>query len=417
MACATPHEEISSLKHKANATHPRPRCLPGRRTVSWVHAVLTAFPLLLCCAAPLRAQTTNTYTGASAGAWSAAANWSQGSVPAGQPGQEAFLDQILLSARSPEIAACLRPTPKMVAYHKIGFVRPVPITQRRGLTSSIVPETPLTPCTDPALPIRIDGRTRLYGIVGDPIFQVRTPGGITAKFAELGANAIVVPMHVKLDDFDSFMTAIRGLQNLEGLVVTIPHKMPVVKHLEQMTDRVMFLGAANVIRRITPGGGWTGDVTDGQGMMNALHASGFDPCGRRALLVGAGGAGSAIALSLIEKGVSELAIHDADSPRRDGLVARLRERGAKVRVGSPDPGGYDLAINATPTGAKAGDPLPIDAQRLSPETFVADVITEPVRTRLLEVAAARGCRTQVGRSMFAGQVDLVADYLLAAPHE
>lgn len=305
----------------------------------------------------------------------------------------------------------------MVAYHNIGFARPVPVTHKSRATIPIVPEDPLTPRADPALPIRIDGRTRLYGIVGDPIFQVRTPGGITAKFVALGANAIVVPMHVKPGDFDSFMTAIRGLRNLEGLVLTIPHKMPVVKHLEQMTDRVMFLGAANVIRRITPGGGWTGDVTDGQGMVNALHASGFDPRGKRALLVGAGGAGSAIALSLIEKGVSELAIHDADSSRRDGLVARLSERGAKVRTGSPDPGGYDLAINATPTGAKAGDPLPIEAERLSPETFVADVITEPVRTRLLEVAAARGCRTQVGRSMFAGQVDLVADYLLAAPRE
>ncbi len=278
-------------------------------------------------------------------------------------------------------------------------------------------ESLLTPCIDAAPPTWIDGRTRLYGIVGDPIFQVKSPGGITTKFVERSANAVLVPMHVKPGGFDAFMTAIRNLHNLEGLVLTIPHKMPVVKHLEEMTDRVVFLNAANVIRRITPGGGWVGDVTDGQGMVNALDSSGFDPLGKRALLVGAGGAGSAIALSLIEKGVVELAIHDANSSRRDGLVARLRERGASVRAGSPDPRGYDLAINATPTGSRADDPLPIDAEKLSPETFVADVITEPVRTRFLEVAAARGCRTQVGTSMFAGQVDLVADYLLAAPRE
>ena len=268
-----------------------------------------------------------------------------------------------------------------------------------------------------AMPTSIDGRTRLYGIAGDPIFQVKSPGGLTSKFVELGANAILVPMHVRPIDFDNFMAAMRGLLNLEGLVMTIPHKMSVVKHLDQMTDRVRFLGAANVIRRITPGGGWTGDVTDGLGMVNALRSSGFDLHGKRALLVGAGGAGSAIALSLIEEGVAELAIHDTLSTRRDGLIARLKEVGGNVQVGSSDPRGYDLAINATPTGAKPGDPLPIEAERLNPNTLVADVITEPVRTRLLEVAAARGCRTQVGTSMFAGQVDLVAEYLLAAPRE
>ena len=275
--------------------------------------------------------------------------------------------------------------------------------------------SPLTPHTNSVPSTWIDGRTRLFGIVGDPIFQVKSPGGITAKFLQRGANAVLVPMHVKPGDFDDFMLSIRSLRNLEGLVLTIPHKMPVVRHLEGKTGRVAFLGAANVIRRIAPGGGWTGEVTDGQGMVNALGASGFDPRGKRALLVGAGGAGSAIALSLVEKGVAEMAVHDADSSRRDALVARLREQGANVREGTPDPRGYDLAINATPAGARVEDPLPFDAEKLSPETFVADVITEPARTRLLEVAASRGCRTQVGPSMFAGQVELVADYLLAAP--
>jgi len=268
-----------------------------------------------------------------------------------------------------------------------------------------------------ALPTSIDGQTRLFGIVGDPIFQVKSPGGITTKFFERGANAILVPMHVRPCDFDAFMAAMRGLLNLEGLVMTIPHKMSVVKHLDQMTDRVRFLGAANVIRRIALGGGWAGDVTDGLGMVNALRSSGFDLRGKRALLVGAGGAGSAIALSLTEEGIAELAIHDTLSARRDSLVARLKEQGRNVRVGTPDPSGFDLAINATPAGAKANDPLPIDAEKLTSGTFAADVITAPVRTRFLEVAAARGCRTQVGTSMFAGQVDLVAEYLLAAPRE
>ncbi|MBM3727592.1 MAG: shikimate dehydrogenase [Acidobacteria bacterium] len=270
------------------------------------------------------------------------------------------------------------------------------------------PETPRFP--------RLDGSIRLYGVVGDPIGQVKSPSGITAKFVERGANAILVPMHVQPADFDKFMDAARGLLNLEGLVVTAPHKMSVTRHLESVTSRARFLAAANVIRRVVPGGGWHGDASDGLGMLNALQAAGFDPRGKRVLLAGAGGAGSAIALAMIESGTAELALHDIRVDRRDTLIARLSERCAgSVCVGSPDPAGFDLTINATPLGMKADDPLPIHADRLAPGAFAADVVTVPARTRFLELAGARGCHTVPGLAMFEAQADFVADFLLDAP--
>jgi shikimate 5-dehydrogenase len=155
-------------------------------------------------------------------------------------------------------------------------------------------------------------------------------------------------------------------------------------------------------------------MLDGVAMVGAIRAAGFEPAGKRALLVGAGGAGSAIALALLEVGVSFLALHDADVARRDRLLRDLAARGGTTApgVGSPDPSGFDLVVNATPAGMRPGDPLPVLADRLDGSTFVADVVTAPEVTPLLEVARARGCGIQTGVGMFRAQQDLIADFLL-----
>lgn len=266
----------------------------------------------------------------------------------------------------------------------------------------------------------LDGETRLFAILGDPIAQVKSPAGITQAMVARGANAVVVPMHVRPADYDAFMRAAPGIQNLAGLIMTVPHKIPVAAYVESFTERAKFLGACNILRRISPGGGWHADATDGYGCVMAMTSAGFDPAGKQALLIGAGGAGSAIALSLVEAGVADLAIHDAMTDRRDALIDRLntlaisKGLGMPVRAGSMDPAGVDLAINATPMGMKASDPLPMDVDRLAPNAFAADVITAPVRSPFLEAATARGCRTQTGVDMFSAQVDFIADFLLAA---
>jgi shikimate dehydrogenase len=259
----------------------------------------------------------------------------------------------------------------------------------------------------------LDGETRLFAILGDPIAQVKSPEGITQALVRRGANAVLVPMHVRPAQFDAVMAALRGVANIDGLIMTVPHKIPVMAHVETMTDRARFLGACNLLRRIRPDGGWHGDASDGQGFIDGLRAAGFEPKGKRALLVGAGGAGSAIALALVEAGVTALAIHDEMPARRDNLVARLNGLSkASVRAGSPDPSGVDLAVNATPAGMKLDDPLPIDISRLEKGAFAADVITAPVRTRFLKAADARGCGTQTGTAMFLAQVEFIADFLL-----
>jgi shikimate dehydrogenase len=157
---------------------------------------------------------------------------------------------------------------------------------------------------------------------------------------------------------------------------------------------------------------WSGDMTDGGGFVAALKRNDFDPNGKRALQIGAGGAGSALALSLTMEGAS-VTLCDLDTAKRDTLIARLSRHGHKVTATeNADPSGFDLVVNATPAGMKPGDPAPVDVSRLGANMFVADIITMPLTTPLLAAAQATGCRTQNGQQMFDAQVDFITEFLI-----
>ena len=257
-----------------------------------------------------------------------------------------------------------------------------------------------------------DGETRIHVILGDPVAQTRSPSGLTGEFAARGVNAICIPVHVAPAHFDEFVAALKRGQNIDGVVVTIPHKFAALRHCDEASDRAKFLGAANVLHRIAADR-WWGDMTDGAATVAALQRAGCDPAGRSALVVGAGGAGSAVALALIEAGAAALTVTDIDLKRCRSLVDRLATRTLRIVVGgSPDPAGHDIVVNATPAGMCRGDPLPVDAARLEPSAFAADLITRPAMTPLLEAARQRGCTVVTGEDMFAVQAGIMADILL-----
>ena len=263
-----------------------------------------------------------------------------------------------------------------------------------------------------SLDLNLTGATRLYVIVGDPIAQVRSPGGMTAAFASRKIDSIVVPVQVSVEDLKDFLNVADRLKNLDGIIVTVPHKFSCFDHCKSATDRSSFVSASSIMRRRADGA-WHGDMIDGYGFVCAVKARGFDPAGKRALLVGAGGAGSAIAYELVEAGVSELAIHDGDAVRRDRLIERLRNLNrAKISAGSGDPTGFDLIANATPAGMKDGDPLPVDADKLLPSMFVGCVITKPAVSPIVEAARAIGCNTSTGGEMYETLQAAMVDFLL-----
>ena len=259
----------------------------------------------------------------------------------------------------------------------------------------------------------LSGATRLYMIVGDPIAQVKSPGGMTAGFAARRRDAILVPAQVATADLPGFLAIAERIKNLDGLIVTVPHKFDAFGHCAATSDRARFIGAVNIMRRRLAGG-WYGDSVDGLGFIGAVKARGFDPSGKRALLLGAGGAGSAIAEAIVAAGVAELALHDADRARRDALMAKLARLGkARITVGSPDPSGFDFVAHATPAGMRESDPLAVDVAKLAGTTFVGCVITQPVVSPLVAAARAIGCATSTGSDMYDALQSTMLDFLLA----
>lgn len=258
------------------------------------------------------------------------------------------------------------------------------------------------------------GATRVLYIVGDPIAQVKSPRGITAALRERGADAVVVPAHVRPADLPVFLDAVRRQVNCDGVIVTVPHKFDAAALCHSVSARARSIGAVNVMRRDAEGR-WFGDMCDGEGYVAGLRQAGCAPAGLRALLVGAGGAGSAIAHALVEAGVAALDLHEADAARREALAAKLRAYSPLVPgTGSADPTGYGLVINATPMGMRPADPLPVDVQRLEPGTFVGDVVTQPAETPLIAAARAQGLATMTGIGMFEAVGQRIVDFYLEA---
>jgi shikimate dehydrogenase len=135
-----------------------------------------------------------------------------------------------------------------------------------------------------------------------------------------------------------------------------------------------------------------------------MQWEGNHPANRSVLLVGAGGAGRAIAFAVASAGARTLTIFDIDERRADELARSVAaETGCATTFGAPDPRGYEIVLNATALGMTAGDAMPVDPNRLEPGTTVVDIINTPEPTPLCRAAREHGCRTQNGRPMHEGQ--------------
>ncbi len=258
----------------------------------------------------------------------------------------------------------------------------------------------------------ITGRTRVFAIVADPVGHVRTPMVFNARFAAKAIDAVLVPLHVGPDGLADVFRAARGLKNLGGLIVTVPHKSAAVALCDEVSEMARAIGAVNTIRR-EPDGRLVGEMFDGPGFLAGLRQEGIEPRGRAVLLSGAGGAANAIAFVLAEAGVARLTIANRTVAKAEELAARVRRRypAIDVAAGAADPTGHELVVNATSLGLDQGDALPVDVERLTPEMIVAEIIMIPERTPLLREAARRGCRIHLGKHMLDTQIELMARFI------
>jgi len=253
-------------------------------------------------------------------------------------------------------------------------------------------------------PTVISGETRLAGVIGWPARHSLSPTILNAAFRAVGADWVYLAFEVPDGGAAGAVAAMRTL-GLGGLSVTMPHKAAVHDAVDERTPVAADLGAVNCVFR--RGDRLVGDNTDGVGFVDALRAdAGVEVAGKRTVVVGAGGAGRAVARALGIEGAVDVAVVNrtlAAAERAAGLAGPVGRVGTGADVAEAE-----LVVNATPLGmgpASGSDPapLPIDPALLGPGQVVVDLIYHPAETPLLAAARARGAAGVNGLGMLVHQ--------------
>ncbi|WP_194473350.1 shikimate dehydrogenase [Bradyrhizobium sp. CCBAU 51753] len=258
----------------------------------------------------------------------------------------------------------------------------------------------------------IDGNSRVYGIIADPIAQVRAPDAMNEIIAARKSNAVFVPFHVHAGDLSVFVAGLKAWRNLPGFTLTVPHKETARALCDRVGPMAAITGSVNVVRKGSDGA-WEGETYDGLGFVSGLKSEGIDPAGASIYVQGAGGASKAIVAALADAGARRIAVANRSTIRATILIERLETvyPGRCVIAGPADLVGADIVINTTSLGLNENDPSPIDTSALHSRQIIAEVIMRPDTTALLEVAQARGCRVHKGVHMLTGQVREIANFL------
>jgi shikimate dehydrogenase len=252
----------------------------------------------------------------------------------------------------------------------------------------------------------ITGHTRAAGVIGTPIRHSLSPAIFNAAFGAAGLDWTYLAFDVPEGAAGLALGGMRAL-GIDGLSVTMPHKAAVLDGLDELSPDADALGAVNCISR--RGGMLRGDNTDGPGLVDSLRVDdGIEVDGLRCAIVGAGGAGRAVARALASAGASEVVIVNRSQEPAERAVALA---GPVARVGHPDEvRAADLVVNATPLGMGVvvttdgePEPLPIDPKRLSAGQVVVDLVYHPAVTPLLAAARAEGARGINGLGMLIHQ--------------
>lgn len=261
--------------------------------------------------------------------------------------------------------------------------------------------------------ITITGATRVAGVIGDPVTHTLSPPMHNAAFRHQGLDWVYVPYHVSPENLGVAVAAVRAMR-ISGLNVTIPHKVSIVAHLDDLDQSARLIGAVNTIANHD--GTLVGYNTDGAGFLRSLRIDAdFEPRGRKVLLLGAGGAARAIGVQLVLDGAArvdvanrtllraqELASHLVDVVGGTSRAHALTDLGEKLLTG------YDLIVHTTSWGMAPNSDVPplIAPEALSPSTLVSDIVYTPKETSLLRAARSRGCPVLEGLGMLVHQAAL-----------
>lgn len=257
----------------------------------------------------------------------------------------------------------------------------------------------------------ISGRTQILAHLGVPTESFKAPMIYNPWFDAKGIDAVVVPMGCEAADYPDFLRLVFRLRNIAGALVTMPHKVTTVGLLDDASTTVKVCGSCNAVRRDADGR-LIGDMFDGEGFVRGVMRKGRAIKGASALVVGSGGVGSAIAASLAKEGAGRIGLFDVNSASAEKLAESLLTHysALSVTVGSNDPDGWDIVVNATPLGMNEGDPMPMDTDRIAASSFVGEVVMKKEETAFLAAAKTRGCVTQIGTDMLFEQIPAYLEF-------
>ncbi|MCX8007728.1 MAG: shikimate dehydrogenase [Coriobacteriia bacterium] len=258
--------------------------------------------------------------------------------------------------------------------------------------------------------MRIDGRTKLAGLVGWPIDKSLSPAMHNAAYEVLDLNWVYLPFSVQdQKGLARFVDAVRSLPFV-GFNVTMPYKQAILGLCDEVAMFAQMAEAVNTVHCLD--GTLVGYNTDGRGLIEALRSeAGFDPAGKKAAIIGAGGAAAAAVVGLIVGKASDIAMVNRSVERAEAVIERMRpylrgataealplDRSAREAVESAD-----LVVNATPIGMVEGDPSPVPPEWLHEGQVVCDMIYQRPETDLVRVARDAGATVVGGLPMLVEQ--------------
>ncbi len=252
--------------------------------------------------------------------------------------------------------------------------------------------------------MQISGKTRVYGVIGDPIEHSLSPAMQNAAFTELKLDCVFLAFHVTPNNVEHAMRGIRGL-GICGLNVTMPHKKAVIAYLDEVDETAKFLSSVNTIRN--EDGKLHGFSTDGAGALNALKENGANPAGKKVVLFGGGGAAKAVAFTLAKE-VKQLVLLNRTVEKNQALAEALNKKfRAKVISDALTPSSIqknlhdaDILINATSVGMHPNTAQSIvKPEWLKSTLTVMDIVYNPLETKLAKDAKTAGAKVISGVEM------------------
>jgi shikimate dehydrogenase len=258
--------------------------------------------------------------------------------------------------------------------------------------------------------MNISGKTRICGLIGDPVEHTMSPVMHNAAFAKLGLDYAYLPFRVRPDDLSQAVSGLRAL-NVVGFNVTIPHKVAVTPLLNELDPLAEKIGAVNTV--VNDNGVLRGYNTDVSGFLQALVERGMQPSDKDIVLLGAGGAARAIAYILAERNARLTILNRRQElDWAEKIAANIRKDfGKNIEVFELLPDHLEKAlahaailVNATSVGMSPhSEASPVPARLIGSGLVVVDIVYNPVRTKLLRDAAATGAVTVAGLDMLVWQ--------------